>query len=142
MKKIAITAVFVIGIVLSPSEVSANKIMYSNEVDNVTISLSDIKEALYGLLNESQKNTKNINFYNKSFLRFKKYSNIINSNEKNDIKKLRKDIKENKKSISQIKLSVESILAELKKEQNQRILYKEEIKKYIMKNKEFLPMEK
>lgn len=142
MKKTVIAAAVIAGIVLSPSVLSAEKVIKTSEVDNVSISLSDIKEALYGLLNNSKKNAEQIDSTKRAFERFKKYTNSINDDTKNKIKGLEREIEKNQISIKEINIKVEKNLSKIKKEEKRKIRYEKEMKEYIERNKELLPLEK
>jgi len=91
----------------------------------VSLTLSDIKVALYNLLGDSASNAKEI----------KKISN--------EQSLFKKEVAEsNKKTIKQIKgntLNISNILELQKKREMEKILYEKEIEYFIEKNKNLLP---
>jgi len=130
------------------------------EISNVTITLSDIKEALYGLLSDSQKNREDINQLiknvntsnsslkdgdrsNKGLILLNERSVTYNSNSIGDnntsILEINKILKQHGFRINKSKAGIKKIKARLAQLEKDNILYKSEIESFVEDNKQLLP---
>jgi len=111
----------------------------AKEIEPNTLTLSDMKEALYGLLVDTRNNIKQIENMNKKFEdKTKSLSSKINSlqeNVANNAKQIEHnsiDIKGNAKYISVNSDNIKSL-------NKRNILYKKEIQEFIKNNQSLLP---
>lgn len=131
--------VLILGLVFV-SQMSA-----SNYSSGVTLTLTDIKEALYGLLEDTRSNIKSIDGINKNIYKIKQ----DNNNSKNKLVKIEdsyneniKKINNNTKSIEKINDTILLIVKDINKLQEDKILYKNFIQKFIDENQNLLDEKK
>lgn len=127
--------------------------LQAQDLDGITLTLSDIKEALYGLLQDSKENRKDINaIFNDNKNTSSATTSYRASMDKNatmrdaKIENNRKNIQSNSNQIFQNKIqisknsqNIHALQKQVQKIENERILYKEEIENFIKDNKELLP---
>lgn len=127
--------------------------LQAQDLDGTTLTLSDIKEALYGLLQDSKENRKDINaIFNDNKNTSSATTSYRASMDKNatmrdaKIENNRKNIQSNSNQIFQNKIqisknsqNIHALQKQVQKIENERILYKEEIENFIKDNKELLP---
>lgn len=118
----------------------------AEELQGTTITLTDIKEALYGLLEDSkenrdysEKNRDSINAILKQNVVSSKNADTENKKLSSDLDKANKSISQNAKRIQSNGDSITIINNKLQKMEESKILYKDAIEEFIEKNKDLLP---
>lgn len=101
----------------------------------VSISLSDIKEALYDLLEDTKKNKEQIDNATDNLENFQKEDCLRN-------KKINYKISKNVNNIQKINIVLDSQDKAIHKLEQKTLLYVGKIKAYVEKNKRYLPVDK
>lgn len=136
--------------------------IYAQEIQNVPITLSDIKEALYGLLLDSKQNRENIEILYKKEDNLSKgttkrhmdnrlsiknnLESITNNREaidfnENNITAIYNTLKKHGYRIGKSRKDIKILRKRIEKLEMHNILYKEEIEAFVKENKSILPEE-